>query len=301
MKKSLFLSSVFGLAIFLLCGSTTAVAQIPNAGFENWTSGNPDNWWTDNIPGIWAPVTKSTTAHGGSASARLDVIIVPTGGTIAPAMSAGSDMTGFAWTQRSGFITGYYQLFPAAGSGDRISIVGSLLKGGQNGTIIAIGAGYAATATSTWAQFSVPFTYTAATVPDWGGLTFTIVGPGSASGKAGSYCLIDDVSITGTASAVDDAMSLPESFTLEQNYPNPFNPSTTISYTVAQPARVTLKVYNLLGTEVATLMDAPMEAGRYMVRWNAAGLSGGMYVYRMAVTSEKGIVFDRTKKLILVK
>jgi hypothetical protein len=296
MKRLLLLTIVFVFAF-----SLPIFAQIPNAGFEAWTNASPDNWFTNNIPSLWSPVTKSTTAHGGSASARLDVITVVTGGAMAPLIAAGTDMGGFAWTQRSGFISGYYQLSPASGTSDRISILGSLMKGGANGAGVAIGGGYVSTATSTWTQFSVPFTYITTAVPDWASLSITLVGAGSASAKAGTFCLIDDVSLTGTASGVNEAAGVPASFALGQNYPNPFNPSTKISYTIAQSGRVTLKVYNLLGTEVASLVDATRDAGTFMVNWNATGLPSGMYVYRMCVTSEKGIVFDQAKKLMLMK
>jgi hypothetical protein len=300
MKKTLLL---FGVVVLLSCGAFTAFAQIPNSGFESWTSGNPDGWWTSNQPAplSWLPISKSGTAHSGSSSLRGDVITIVTGSPYPPQIAAGLNMDGFAWTQRSANITGYYQFFPASGSGDRISVLGSLMKGGQNGTGVAVGGGYVSAAASSWTQFSVPFTYISANTPDWGALTFALTGPGSASAKAGSYFLLDDIAFSGTASAVGDLAALPRSFALEQNYPNPFNPSTKINFSVAQPGHVTLKVYNVLGTEVASLMNEQKGAGTFSVHWNAAGLPSGMYLCRLSVTSEKGILFDQTKKLTLLK
>jgi hypothetical protein len=216
-------------------------------------------------------------------------------------ISGGTEMGGFAWTQRSGFITGYYQLFPASGSGDRISLLGSLMKGGVNGTGVAVGGGTVTTAASSWTQFSVPFTYISSNTPDWASLSISLVGPGSANAKLGSYFLLDDVAFSGTASAVDDANAVPQSFILDQNYPNPFNPSTKINFVLAQPGFVTLKVHNLLGAEVASLVSERKDAGTYSIHWNAAGLPSGMYLYRLSVTSEKGILFDQTRKLTLLK
>ncbi|MGI0009983.1 MAG: T9SS type A sorting domain-containing protein, partial [Nitrosopumilaceae archaeon] len=68
----------------------------------------------------------------------------------------------------------------------------------------------------------------------------------------------------------------PTSFSLEQNYPNPFNPGTTIQFSLPRSGYVTLKVYNTLGAEVATLVAENLSAGRHAVEWNANGLAGGV-------------------------
>jgi len=85
-------------------------------------------------------------------------------------------------------------------------------------------------------------------------------------------------------------------FELDQNYPNPFNPSTTINYTIKTAGQVTLKVYDMLGTEVASLVNARKEPGNYSVAFNATNIPSGIYVYRL--TADK---FVETKKLILLK
>ncbi len=100
----------------------------------------------------------------------------------------------------------------------------------------------------------------------------------------------------GTSTAVREEGTLATSFTLDQNYPNPFNPSTTISYAVPANSFVSLKVYSILGTEVASLVNETQTAGRYTVRFNAAQLSSGVYFYRIAAGN-----FVDTKKLTLLK
>jgi hypothetical protein len=89
---------------------------------------------------------------------------------------------------------------------------------------------------------------------------------------------------------------VPESFELYQNYPNPFNPSTVISFRLPVSSRVTLKLHNVLGQEVATLVDELKQTGEYKVVWNAAGVPSGVYFYRLQAGS-----FIQTKKLLLVK
>lgn len=89
---------------------------------------------------------------------------------------------------------------------------------------------------------------------------------------------------------------IPELFTLEQNYPNPFNPSTTIRYSVPQSGEVSLKVFNLLGEEVATLFTGVQQAGNHTVRFNGSNLASGMYLYRLQMGN-----LTETKKFVLLK
>ena len=89
---------------------------------------------------------------------------------------------------------------------------------------------------------------------------------------------------------------VPTRFQLEQNYPNPFNPSTTIRYSVAKTSRVTLKVFDLLGREVQTLVQAQQAPGVYNVSFSGQNLATGVYFYRLDAGS-----FSATKKFVLMK
>ncbi len=90
--------------------------------------------------------------------------------------------------------------------------------------------------------------------------------------------------------------STPTTYALSQNYPNPFNPATTIKYSVPSAQFVTLKVYNLLGQEVATLINQEQNAGNYIVRFDASVLSSGIYFYSLQAGN-----FNETRKMILMK
>lgn len=96
--------------------------------------------------------------------------------------------------------------------------------------------------------------------------------------------------------AVADKQPLPTSFSLDQNYPNPFNPSTKISYQLPQSGFVTLKVYNAIGKEVATLVNEEKSAGRYEINFDAAGLTSGVYFYKITTNN-----FTQTNKMLLIK
>ena len=91
-------------------------------------------------------------------------------------------------------------------------------------------------------------------------------------------------------------VSAPIDYSLSQNYPNPFNPSTTISYSIPNDGNVTLKVYDVLGNEVASLVDEQKQSGSFDVNFNASALSSGVYYYQI-----KAGEFTSTKKLVLMK
>ena len=91
--------------------------------------------------------------------------------------------------------------------------------------------------------------------------------------------------VKGTASGVNDSgsSSLPQAFTLYQNYPNPFNPSTKISYYVPTSQFVELKIFNVLGKEITTLVSGLKPAGLHTVEFTGNNLANGVYICRMFV------------------
>ncbi|UCD17712.1 MAG: T9SS type A sorting domain-containing protein, partial [Candidatus Zixiibacteriota bacterium] len=105
----------------------------------------------------------------------------------------------------------------------------------------------------------------------------------------------------GSVFKEDLAELVPHGFELHQNHPNPFNPATEISFELPRTSRVTLAVYNLLGQEIATLIDRELQAGRHAVIWNGRDESGrkvssGVYLYRIQADE-----FSKSKKMILLK
>ena len=90
--------------------------------------------------------------------------------------------------------------------------------------------------------------------------------------------------------------SVPTNYQLYQNYPNPFNPSTTIRFNLASSGNVSLKIYDVLGREVANLINGELTAGQHSAVWNASNFASGVYLYRLKTGN-----FVETKKLILMK
>ena len=88
----------------------------------------------------------------------------------------------------------------------------------------------------------------------------------------------------------------PNDFKLEQNFPNPFNPSTTISFSISTEAKVSLKVFNVIGTEVVTIVDKNLSPGSYSYEWNAEFQSSGVYFYKLTIDS-----YTEMRKMVLMK
>jgi len=132
------------------------------------------------------------------------------------------------------------------------------------------------------------------TVIDSVGVTHMILEPGITFNFRGA--IIDGVQYGTITSVPWEAPGFPESASLSQNYPNPFNPTTTIRFSVGTYGHMSLRVYDLLGREVATLVNERLLPGRYTRQWDAIGLSSGVYYYRL---SANGVV--QTRKLLLLR
>ena len=104
------------------------------------------------------------------------------------------------------------------------------------------------------------------------------------------------LSFTGATSHLEDFSKIPTEFELLQNYPNPFNPSTTIVYHLAKAGLVKLKIFNLLGEEIAVLTNEEQSAGSHYVKWTSKEVSSGIYFYRLECGD-----FVQMKKMILIK
>ena len=128
-----------------------------------------------------------------------------------------------------------------------------------------------------------------------GGHDLQLAGTGSA--RIANHGLVFTLAFSGST-------RLPQKFALGQNYPNPFNPSTNIAFDLPEPAAITLRIFNVLGQEVATVMNnQPYDAGHWVRQFNEPRLSSGVYFYRIeAHSANNGVpVYVDQKKMILLK
>jgi thiol-disulfide isomerase/thioredoxin len=119
----------------------------------------------------------------------------------------------------------------------------------------------------------------------------------SSSSKAvyqSEYISYNDLSMTTDIKS--RGLEIPGEYSLEQNYPNPFNPSTIINYSISEPEQVVLKVFNILGKEIKTLVNENQFPGKYEITFNAENLSGGIYIYKLQAGD-----YIQTRKMIFLK
>ncbi|MCD4664696.1 MAG: T9SS type A sorting domain-containing protein, partial [Bacteroidales bacterium] len=101
----------------------------------------------------------------------------------------------------------------------------------------------------------------------------------------------------GISGIPESAGKMVKHFFLSQNYPNPFNPSTTISFSLLKESNVSLKVFNMLGEQIQTLVEEKLPVGEFQYQWRAHNLPNGVYFYSLKVGSS----FSKTKKMLLLK
>jgi hypothetical protein len=124
-------------------------------------------------------------------------------------------------------------------------------------------------------------------------------GPATPPGRLESsrfYTQTYDPVVVSIGTSVDDGGNSVLTYSLSQNYPNPFNPNTIIEYSIPETGYIKLKVYDILGNEVITLVNEEKTPGNYSVEWNASSLASGVYVYRLQAGS-----YMQTRKMILMK
>jgi hypothetical protein len=295
-------------AVFILIFTVSSYlySQIPNAGFENWTDGSPDEWFSNNIPGFAVPVVQSSSSHSGSFAVRLEVISTLGGNYPGYIWSGANFLEGFPVSQAYGSLTGYYQYNGAGGDGLYIVVYME-----NEGGVIGVGTITITNNTSGYTQFVVPIDYGATGVPNTAFIWLIVADSSDGQVNAGTFALIDDLEFGGSTD-VEQINQVPLTYSLKQNYPNPFNPSTTIEFSVPEESFVELKVYNILGKEVSTLAYNTYLPGSYKVDFSAKGgsasggnagdLSSGIYIAKINASAKAGnFNFSKSLKMTLVK
>jgi len=109
------------------------------------------------------------------------------------------------------------------------------------------------------------------------------------------------VATTSTMTSVNDRGVMPTTTALSQNYPNPFNAATVIRYSVDQPSDVVVKVYDITGKEVATLVNEKKSTGTFSIGFTNSNVASGTYIYQLIAHSESGNTTRETKKMVVLK
>jgi hypothetical protein len=286
MKKTILLHQ-FLLVLIII--TAPLYAQIPNSGFEQWDQGEPIDWITSNE---WFLNTVSQTASSHSGLSALKLQTLSMNEFLIPAIiSAGTDGYGFPVSQRHEQLSFYYKFNKTASTAYFYIAVG-FKKNGET-----IGAEFITIteASDDFVALNIPITYLSTEVPDSAVIVMQVADQVSDTSASGSYAVIDDISFNVVSDVEKDDVKLSD-FNLAQNYPNPFNPSTKISWQSPVGSHQTLKVYDIIGNEVAILVDEYKPAGSYVVEFDASNLSSGVYLYQLKSNSKM-----ITKKMTLIK
>ncbi|GIK62033.1 MAG: T9SS type A sorting domain-containing protein [Ignavibacteriota bacterium] len=264
-------------------------SQIPNSGFENWVGGDPsipEGWITNNAPPAYTPVIRTTDAYMGSYAVQIWNVYFGTF-VISPFMYTDK----FPVTQAHGSLSGYYEFYPFTGN-ESIYVTTWFT---QAGVIVGGGGIDIGTGASTYTMFNFDIAYTPGANPD---SAYIYIGMVDTTGvpQVGAYAYIDELAFGPPSDVQEISSSVPDNFNLSQNYPNPFNPSTKIEYSITEASFVQLKVYDILGNEVAELVNEEQTAGTYRADFSGENLSSGLYIAKLQADN-----FTKTIKMSLLK
>ena len=208
----------------------------------------------------------------------------------------------FGYHGRPASLNGWYQ-FTSAGH-DSLTIAVEMWSSGMS-QVVSAGVWSARSNTSGYTQFSVPLEYISGITADTAWVWVLIEAGDNDTIHVGSTFLLDDLSFQGNVAGIAPISSVtPTSYALDQNYPNPFNPSTTIRFSLPEASHVRLTVFNLLGEELAVLINEQRQAGVYDQKFDASGLPSGSYFYRIEAQGLGGAQaksFVQVRKMTIVK
>jgi len=288
--KSIYIKSI--LLILIVSFPFISKAQILNSNFENWAATSnilmPSNWTFSAMDGIAIPVTRSTDSHSGTYSARGEVLSAgspPVETLITPILTSippGSEDLGFSVSERHYAFSGFYQYYPVEGDKFQITVIMF-----HETTSVGIGALSVEAGAIAYTPFTIDINYTSEEIPNTCLITFTICGPtGSNDYHEGSYFLVDELEFDSPLLFFNGPGEYNYQFILQQNYPNPFDSETEINFQVPEDINVRVKIFNILGQEIAELADRKFPIGRHSIRWNGRDnngrkVSNGIYFYQI--------------------
>ncbi len=256
---------------------------------ENWELGIED-WWVDN--GVWevgVPTTGPDSAHSGQNCVATVLDGNYPSGSNSRLVSPYISLTPISGQFPALYFWHWFSFASHAFGYDR----GQVLISVHDGEWQAISNEYSGNS-GIWSQVFIDLSaYTDSSIR----IGFRILDEVNYSGTSSGW-YIDDIRFEGIiiTEIEEDKNTMPNEYALSQNYPNPFNPNTKIKYSIPEMGSVALKVFDVLGNEVATLISEEKPAGSYEVEFNGLELSSGIYFYKLQSGS-----FVETKKMILLK
>jgi len=266
-------TTVYQSAAYILVGAGTVTFNDNASAFSNWTT---NGTWNITTAQFNSSPSSFTDSPGGNYGNNINTAM-----TLSTAINVSSTPVVY--------LSFYHRYATEAGYDFCYVEVSS-----DNGTNWQQVASYNGTMT-TWTQQTFDITSMAGASTQLK-IRFRLT---SDAGQTGDGWYIDDVKLTnycGNLVGINGNNNIPLRFALEQNYPNPFNPATVIKYQLPKSSNVKIRVFDLLGQEVAKLVDGNIEAGYHQVEFNGSDLASGLYLYKIEADG-----FTDVKKMMLVK
>ena len=262
--------------IFLSLVSTALIAQIPNACFDNWTSGVPTGWNSESYQVISATVNGSCTSSVGLSQQQIAGNFI--GGEVATGPTVGDSYYLYSAVGNPVALNGYYQLNSNGGDYFEATVIT------KSGTSITGGASFtSSTSTSAWKAFSVCITYSNSHLAvDSISITLEL---NTSNGHTGTTALVDDLSF---GACLNDVPVIDQNnVKLESAYPNPSNTVCNIIYTIPTDGIVSADLYDISGRKLETLLnEGKQTSGRYKLSVDVTSLANGIYIYRITVDGQ---------------
>ncbi len=264
--------------------------KLPNGDFETWQYGWPYGW-KERVKASATGIVQSDTAHSGSYAVEGTVVTGYNNAIVSPDMRFS-----IPFFKKPQALNGYYRFSPIGG--DKFFVDAKLYK---DTNVVAEGTFLDSASASVYKEFNLniqSLTKTAIDTVD--SLTIEVsIKPGKLNQyHIGSTFLVDDFSFNNITNVTTTRNKIPQKFILYQNYPNPFNPTTKITFSIPHRSHIILKIYDLPGKVVKTLVNSDLNAGVHNVVWDADNYSSGVYFYNI---TDESINKTITKKMLLLK
>ncbi len=284
MKKNL-------LFIYFACVVSATYAQnpVPNPSFESWTSGEPDSWLTNNIPGSAIFVTQVSPGNTGSSAARGDVMtITPPGLVLSPYLaSTDNSANGFPVNKAYGTLSCYYK-FNSAG-GDMLQIAVAMEDAAGNG--VGAGSVVISNSTANFTLVNIPIIYIDTANVAKCTIVFSIA-DGTGNSHMNSYYIVDDVSLSGSVGINELSNSNIQSMSV---MPNPASTQISVSYSLSQVNDAELSLTDMTGRKVQTMNLNNLSSGKHSIQMDVSSLKEGLYLCRLTTADASMVRFLQVK------
>jgi len=269
---------IIHVLVILFFSATLLQAQnpVPNPGFENWTAGNPDGWFTYNMGPGASPILQDFTPYAGTSAVRGEVILVGPVPFFPIFSSVDASANGFPVSQQYASLTFYYKTNISSTSyfGAYATIEDA------NGAGIGAGAMLFNGVTSTYTLANIPINYFG-TNPAEAVIAF-VINDSLGVPPVGNYFVVDEVALSGTV-GMEEKEKL---FTrIEKVQPNPAQTLSEIYYAVSKNEDVLFEMFDLTGRKHSQLQLRNEVAGRHKVEWDLSEFPSGSYMIRMITAS----------------